>query len=98
MTCGGFDTSFFGGCSMAWLIFGLLLFLVLILRKQITDTLGMDYNQWGGLVCALLPYIIVVSITGNYKWGLGIGLIGALVGGFGAAAMFGGSEGGSEWD
>jgi len=73
MTCSGFDTGFFGGCSMAWLIVGLLFFEVLILNRQLND-LGIEYDMvWG--FGGFIPFLLLMTFTGSVKWALVIGVV-----------------------
>lgn len=97
MNCSGFDTGVMGSCSLAWLVFGLLLFIVLISNRQL-DNFGLEYNMIGGFAGAIIPYLIIITLFGSFKWGLFIGLIGSLAGGIFGATFFGGTggEGGGE--
>lgn len=98
MTCGGFTTEVLGGCSIAWFSLGIIIFIVLILRKQLNDNFGIDYNLIGGFVGAIVPFLIVVSISGSAKWSLVVGLIGAVIGGVVGGLFLGGGGGDSgEW-
>lgn len=92
MTCSGFSTGIMGGCSVAWLILALLVFLTLIANRQINDWTEVEFSMPGGMVGAILPYFIVVLVTGNYKIGLAVGLIGMLLGGYFGGMLLGGSE------
>lgn len=91
MTCSGFSTAIMGGCSISWLILAVLVILAMIANRQIND-LGQEWNQWGGYIGAVVPYVVVISITGNVKIGAVVGLIGMLLGGFLAGQFLGGEE------
>jgi uncharacterized membrane protein YeaQ/YmgE (transglycosylase-associated protein family) len=82
MTGTGFDTSFLGSFSMAWLGIVILFFLVILARKWIGEEMGVAFNLIGGLVGAFLPYLLIVFFTCSYKIGIVGGIIGALVGAF----------------
>lgn len=97
LTCGGFDLGIMGGCSLSWLIFGLLIFVVLISRKQLGENLGFPYNLISGFVGSLVPYILIITFSGSVKWGLVVGIIGSLAGGFIGSQFLGSSEGGIDY-
>jgi len=92
MTCNNFSAGVLGGCSLAWLAFGLLLFVVLISNRQM-DNLGLEYNMAFGFVGMILPYLIIITFSGSIKYSLLFGLIGSAVGGILGAMFFGGTGG-----
>ncbi len=92
MTCENFSTGVFGECSLAWLAFGLLLFIVLISNRQM-DNLGLEYNLAFGFLGMVIPYLIIITFSGSIKYGLLSGLAGLVVGGVIGAMFFGGSGG-----
>jgi len=89
MTCTGFSNKLMGGCSIAWLIFGLLIIVGMVANRQFND-FGVEWNQWGGYVGAIVPYMIAVAVSGNYKIGLVLGILGMLAGGYFGGRLFGG--------
>ena len=88
-----------GGCSIAWFAFGILIFVVLIMRKQLNDNIGVEYNTILGFILSIIPFLITVSFTGSPKWSLLVGLVGAIVGGVIGGYVFGGegSDGDGGW-
>lgn len=94
MNCAGFSTSLMGGCSIAWLGIGLLFIIILIARKQLAENLDIGFNALGGMIAGLGAYIVLITITGQAKWGLLGGIILALVGGFVAGQFFESGDGG----
>jgi hypothetical protein len=94
MTCVGFDTGLFGGCSFAWLGIAILFFIVMLCRKWIGEEMGYSFNVIFAFVGAYLPYLIIVSLTASAKWALLGGIVGMAILGFGAGIFFGGSEDG----
>lgn len=92
MTCQGGSwtgaTGFAGGCSMSWMVAAILVFVVLISKKQIGENLGVTYNIITAFVGAFLPWLIVTSIFGNFKIALVVGLIGSFAGGFIGGALW----------
>jgi len=82
MTGAGFDLGFFGEFGMAWLGMVLLFFLVVFARKWLGEEMGIGFNVIAAFVGAYLPYLIVVTITCSYKWALGAGIIGFVIGGY----------------
>ena len=99
MTCQGGDwtMSIMSGCSMAWLSFAVILFLVLIARRQADDGIlaGTGFNFIGGLVGGLGANLVLTTLLGSAKWSLLGGLVGVIVGGF-LLGMFLDSGGGYE--
>jgi len=93
-SCEGFDQSFFGGCSMVWLAGVILFFVAAICRKYLGEEMDIPFNFYISLALGYLVYFIAVAFTGSFKWGLGLGLIGMAIGGFGAPYFMG--EGSSE--
>ena len=94
MTCGGWiGSSFFGGCSLAWLTGALLFFIVAILRKWVGEEAGLSFSFPTSLILCYLPWLIVITFTGSYKIGFVFGIIGALVGGYVGGMVLGGSDG-----
>lgn len=90
MTCSGFDSGFLGGCSMAWLGLVIVFFVLAFVRKGVEDFLGMDFTFPWSIICGVAGYIILVTITGAFKWGFLFGLIAGIAGGFLLAPIFGG--------
>lgn len=88
-TCSGFDTGFFGGCSMAMLGLVILFFVVVFSRKWLGEEMGVPFNTTFAFVGAYLPYLIVVSLTASSKWALLAGLIGFVIGGIAIGMVYG---------
>jgi len=84
MTCGGFGTEVLGGCSLAWAGFVVLFFLGALLRKYAGEDMDIDFSFFGSLVIGFLSYLVVVTITGSPRWSIVVGIIGIVVGGYGA--------------
>lgn len=82
MTGAGFDLGFMGGLSMAWVGMVILFFLVIFSRKWLGEEMGVGFNTIAAFVGGYLPYLIVISITCSYKWALGAGIVGFVIGGF----------------
>jgi len=82
MTGAGFDLGFMGGFGLAWLGLVILFFLIVFTRKWVGEEMGVGFNLLGAFVGAGIPYLIVITITCSYKWALGIGIIGLVIGGF----------------
>lgn len=89
MTGSGFDTSIFGGLSMAWLGLVMLFFVFIFARKYLgSDGVGLPFSTIGALIGAYLPYLVVVTVSCSYKFALGAGLIGLGVVGIALANFF----------
>jgi len=99
MTCQGGDWTFaiLGGCSMAWIAIAVVVFLILISRRQADDGIlaGTGYNFIGAAALGLGTVITLVTVTGSAKWSLLGGILGVIIGGFGLG-MFFSDEGGYE--
>ena len=93
MTCEGFDTGFFAGCSLAWLGLAVLFFILAFSRKGIEDMLGTEFNFMWSVVVGVALYVLLITFTGAFKWALLAGIVGGLAGGFLLAPVFGGGEG-----
>lgn len=102
MTCQGPDWSMaiLGGCSQAWIVFIIVLFLVLVVRRQCDDGLfaGTAFNFWLAIVVGLGGLVLLITLTGEAKWGFLAGLIGVGVGGFGGGLIFDTTGGGGGED
>jgi len=92
MTCGGFGSEVFGGCTIAWLVLAVLVFVALIARRQIIEYTDIPFNIIGAMAGALLPFLIIISFTGNNKWSFLAGLIGTFIGGYAGGLILGESE------
>lgn len=87
MTCQGpgWDMGqILGGCSISWFSLVIILFLGLILRRQCEDGFlaGTGFNLVGALALGLGSAIVVISLTGNARWALVIGVVGLALGGY----------------
>ena len=82
MTGAGFDLGFMGGFGMAWLGMVIIIFIIFLTNKWIGEEMGIAFNMFAAFIGALIPYIIVVTITCEFKWALAAGIIGFIIGGF----------------
>lgn len=89
MTCGGFESTFMGGCSMGWLGMVVIFFLLVLLRKWGGEEIGIDYNLAWSMILGFGVYIIIITLFGNFKLALVGGIVGGLVGGYGAGQFVG---------
>lgn len=96
LNCAGFcETTGWVSCSpclKAKLGLVLLFFIIAVIRKWGSEEVGLDFNFLLGLVGGLVPYFIVVVIFGSFKMAMIIGLVGALILGYGGGMLFGGSD------
>ena len=96
LSCSGFGrgTGYVGsmGCIQGRVGLVILFFLVAIIRRWGGEEMGLDYNFLLGLIGAIIPYLIVVTLTGSFKMAFLVGLGGALLGGYFGGMLFGGSE------
>ena len=98
MTGRGFDMSFGGSFSMAWLAMVILFFLVVFSRKWIGEMFDLPFNSIGAFVGAYLPFLIVVSLFCAVKWALLAGIIGFIIGAFVIGQFIGDGGGGGYGD
>lgn len=96
MSCSGqgWSMSILGDCSMAWISFAIVLFLVMIARRQCTDGIlaGTGFNTIGAFVLGLGLNILTISIFGSARWGLLAGVLGVAIGGYVLGMFFGGEN------
>ena len=93
MSCGGFGTSFMGGCSMAWVGIAMIFLIIAFAKKWLfEEALSQDFNLIIGEAAGLILYIIIISFTGAMKWSLLAGLVVGLLGGYFGSSMTGGSS------
>ena len=99
MTCTGGDWTFavLGDCSMAWISFAVIVFLILISRRQAEDGFlaGTGYNFIGALVGGIGGSVIATTLLGSARWSMLAGIVGIIVGGF-VVGMFFDTGGGYE--
>lgn len=98
MTCEGFAPGFLGGCSMAWFGLAIMVFVVLILRRQCDDGIfaGLGYNFFGAMVGGGVGYLLLTVLTGEARWALLAGVGGVAVGGFLLGQFLDSNSGGGE--
>lgn len=86
MTCQGPGWTFavFGDCSIAWASFIIVLFLILVLKRQCEDGVlaGTGFNFFGAIVGGLGANIVLTTLTGAARWSLIGGIAGVALGGF----------------
>jgi len=82
MTGSGFDLGFMGSFGMAWLGMVILIFIIFFTRKWVGEEMGIGFNMISAFIGSLIPYIIIVTITCEFKWALAGGIIGFIIGGF----------------
>lgn len=93
MTGAGFELGVMGSFSMAWIGMVILVFLIFFTRKWIGEEMGIGFNILTAFIGAILPYLIVVTITCEFKWALMAGLVGFIVGGFLVGQFIGSGDG-----
>ena len=81
MSCSGFSTEFFGGCSLAWIGVVILFFIIIFARKYLGEEAGVPFSFPGALLGGFGGYLIILTISCSYKF--------ALVGGIGGIIVLG---------
>jgi len=102
LSCSGFLESAttglnFGSCFSARIGLVFLFFIIAIIRKWGAEEWGIDYSFWLSLLAGLLSYLIIVTISGSFRFAFLMGLLAALVIGYGAGYFIGGSDDGGDW-
>lgn len=101
MTCQGGDwtMSILGGCSQAWLVFIVVVFLALVLRRQCADGLlaGTAFNFLGAIILGVVGAVLLTTLFGEARWSLLAGLGGLALGGFGGGLISDTSSGGDDY-
>ena len=82
----GFSTDFI----MAWIGLAVLVLVFMIAKKWLgeEEIVGYSYH-WLASLMGILIYILIVSIFGNYKISLIVGLITMFAAGFAGGSLFG---------
>ena len=93
MTGAGFDMTFLGGYSMAWIGLVILVFIIMFARKWVAEEAGLPFNWMFASAGAGLAYLITISISCSFRWAFLIGLGGLIIGGFGVGYFIGGEGG-----
>ncbi len=101
LTCAGFEGAqksgaldvVASGCMTSRISFVALFFLIAIIRRWGGEEWGFEFNFWIALGLGLGLYLILITLTGNVRIALGLGIIAAVIGGYGGAYFF---EGGGE--
>lgn len=94
MSCAGFGTNIFGGCSMFWIAAVVLFFIIVLSRKWIAEAINMPWSTIGSFVLGYGALVIVAVLTCSHKFALLGGIIGAFVGAYFGGIVFGDSDGG----
>ncbi len=95
MTCQGFvNQGFLGDCSISWLILAVLVFVILIVRRQCDDGVlsGINFNFIGACAFGLGACLIVITFFGSPRWAILAGLIGIGIGGYVGGLILGGDN------
>ena len=79
------------GCLKARLGIVILFFIIAIIRKWGGEEMGIGFSFIFALIGGILPYIILVTIFGSFKIAFVVGIVGALIGGYGIG-LFSGPE------
>lgn len=97
LTCEGFGEQAAGfvgsiGCVKARIGLVMLFFVIAILRKWGGEEVGLAFSFMFSLILGLIPYLLVVTIFGSFKFAMLVGIVGALLGGYGGGIFFGGED------
>jgi hypothetical protein len=96
LSCGGWEGVSgllnFGGCMKARLGLVFLFFLIAIVRKWGGEEVGISFNFVFSLIFGLVPYLVIIILLGSMKLAFVVGLLGSLLGGYGAGMFIGGEE------
>jgi len=92
LNCNGFDvTGAFtgGGCMRGRLGIVFLFFIIALVRKWGGEEIGLNFNFWIASIGSIVSYFVIISITGNYKIAFVVGIVVALLLGYGAGMFLG---------
>ena len=97
LTCGGWETAATGwvaagGCMGARIGLVILFFLLAIIRKWGGEEMGVGFSFLFALVGGVVSYLVVVTLFGNFKIALLVGIVTGVVFGYGFGMFFGGEE------
>ena len=92
MTCSGLGTSFFGGCSFAWIGMVIVFFIIAFARKYIGEAAGVPFSFIGALIGGFGGYLLTITLSCSYKLALVGGIVGAGILGVVLASVFGVGE------
>ena len=95
MTCGGLGTEIMSGCSMVWVSFVILFFIIVFARKYLGEEGGVPFSFIGALIGGFGADIIVVVFTCSYKLALAAGIGGIVLLGIVFSSIFEGLVGGN---
>lgn len=79
MSCSGLGTAIMSGCSMVWISFVILFFLIVFARKYLGEEAGVPFSFLGALIGGFTADVLVVVFTCSYKFGLAAGIAGAVL-------------------
>ena len=79
-------------CLKARIGLVLLFFIIAIVRKWGGEEVGLSFSFLFALIGGILPYFIIITIFGSFKFAMVSGLIGELAGGYLGGMFFGGGE------
>lgn len=94
---GGIGGLNFGECMQAKLFGVILFFVIALVNKWGGEEMGIDFNMWAAYAGGLISYLVVVTIIGMPKISFIIGLVIALILGYGGGAIFGGTDSGGDY-
>ena len=97
LSCSGFDTAASGwvaggACLKGRVGLVILFFLIAIIRRWGAEEIGIDFSFLFALIGGLGGYLVLITFFGSFKVALGVGLVAALVLGYGGGTFFGGGE------
>lgn len=99
LTCSGFPHSAIsfigsGGCIKARLGIVLLFFIIALVRKWGGEEIGMSFNALFSWIGGIGIYFVLILLFGSFKIAFIVGLLAALVIGYGIGILIGDSGGG----
>jgi len=99
LSCSGWESTATGwvttgACMKARLGLVILFFVIALLRKWGGEEIGMAFSFIMSLVGGLGSYLMIIFITGSFKIAMVIGLIAAILFGYGFGIVFGDEGGG----
>jgi hypothetical protein len=98
ISCGGFETTAGGwiaggGCLKARIGLIILFFLIAVIRRWGAEEIGLDFSFLLALVGGLGSYFLLITFFGSFKLAAALGILIALICGYGGGMFFGGEGG-----
>ena len=98
LSCSGFSSEATGWVASSSCLKGrigivFLFFLIAIIRRWGGEEIGIDFSFLFAIIGGAMSYLVLITLFGNLKLAFGVGIVLALVLGYGAGGFIGGEDG-----